>query len=545
MANSTADFSHNATFQKAKATDIRSVQHWRVLWLLNSFRTAFCLLLVMLYLSRLGTPEFSRVLLPSLIPAVSYLIASGLWWITLNKQWPSLLWQARLQLFGDIVALLVIIKVVGGLNSGLGPVILLPVTLAGLILNQREAAFIASIAALGLLAGEFLGQIMLDQLPAYSQIGMLGMLGFVGALGANALGQRVDESAYLVAKQAIELEDLAKLNELVIQNIQNGIVVASPDHRVYLMNSRAADFLKPSHQRHPPLNEISPALHDRLLSWTEGDDEDDPFIATDQTSEILPSFTPLGQAGRLGTLISLEDLSQVKRRMQEIKLAALGRLTASIAHEIRNPLSAISQSSQLLSESADLPEQHRPLIGIIERHTGRINAIIEDIMQLSRQPAAQPRSLDLSQWLPEFIQSYKEEWGPLNGGLNLADFSPAAPKVLMDPGHLRQILTNLISNAFIHAKPSQGPVNVTLAGKIRADERRLYLNIIDNGVGIDEHLATQIFEPFFTTRHEGTGLGLFIARELCEFNGAQLSLRPSSVGSCFCISLPIVHDSHR
>jgi two-component system sensor histidine kinase PilS (NtrC family) len=520
-------------------------QRWRILVLLNLFRIALPVLLMLL---QAQNPNAMAVVDQQLFLfcLLAYLSLGLLSLISLNLQRPSQVWQGRVQILGDILLLNTLATLSDGLNTAFGAIILLPVSVAGMVLPRREAIAFASFATLGLLGTEVLHQFLLQQPAHYPQAALLGSIAFMAAIGANFLIRRGDESMLLAEQRGVDLEDMARLNAIVIQNIQNGIVVIDGNRNIRLFNAQARQLLS-SQPAQPwtgkPIDLIEPQLARAMENWRSGHIEAMPALSTPVLgTEVVPSFTALGSHDKDGTLIFLEDMSLVKRRMQEMKLAALGRLTASIAHEIRNPLSAINHANALLGESPALIGDDKRLSEIIANHVSRINAIIEDILQLSRQPASQPRPMELGGWLTEFMEQYRDEHA-----LSPQDLAYVRPtqaiQVAMDAGHLRQILTNLISNAFMHAKPRIGSVQVRVKVVTSMDDIAYhYLDVMDNGTGIDEHLALKIFEPFFTTSHKGTGLGLFISRELCEFNGARLAYhQDTEVGSYFRISLPAIH----
>ncbi|MEW8525719.1 MAG: ATP-binding protein, partial [Candidatus Thiodiazotropha endolucinida] len=230
-------------------------------------------------------------------------------------------------------------------------------------------------------------------------------------------------------------------------------------------------------------------------------------------------------------LIFLEDTSQITREAQQMKLASLGRLTASIAHEIRNPLGAISHASQLFDESPNLNPADQRLTEIIKTNTARVNQVIENVLQLSRRDPGKPQNIQLKPWLERLIAELIKHQGFESKELFL-QIEPANTEINADPEQLRQIVANLINNAREHG-PKDG-LKVHVIGGITQEFNHPVVDIIDNGPGIDPKVARQIFEPFFTTRSAGTGLGLYIARELSESNHIRLEYIPGPTGgSCF------------
>lgn len=248
-----------------------------------------------------------------------------------------------------------------------------------------------------------------------------------------------------------------------------------------------------------------------------------------------------GPAGPgIDPLLFLRDKRALLLEAQQIKLAALGRLTAGIAHNIRNPLSAVKHASQLLAESPDLGEEDQHLLNIIQRNSGRIDGIVESILQLSRghPPEFQTLDLALCLWLKELHAELRESRQLPRERLQL-DIATDTPPARVNAGHLHQILANLCDNAIKHARTAEQPARLCLsAGRLPATAGA-FIEIRDDGDPIDPEIAREMFTPFFTTSASGTGLGLYIALELAANNGINLEYRvlPGG-GNGFHLSLP-------
>jgi two-component system sensor histidine kinase PilS (NtrC family) len=309
-------------------------------------------------------------------------------------------------------------------------------------------------------------------------------------------------------------------------------VVVDARNRIRLANQTARSLLGLDNPEHQELATAAPELARQLYLWNQ-EHEWQPREIRAQTAGVtlIPRFSTMRTADGGSTLVLLDDSAHLARRTQQIRLASLGRLTASIAHEIRNPLGAISHAAQLLEESEQLDSSDRRLTEIIGNHTRRVNTIIENVLQLSRRSASKPQTVHLNDWLQEFKREFAQT-EQVDPECLRVDVSDTDIQVVVDPGHLHQILTNLCQNALRYAGDDARVI-------IRAWEREtgvVRLDIADNGSGIDAETAEQIFEPFFTTASTGTGLGLYIARELCEINQARLSYQPAEDGgSCFSI----------
>jgi two-component system sensor histidine kinase PilS (NtrC family) len=224
--------------------------------------------------------------------------------------------------------------------------------------------------------------------------------------------------------------------------------------------------------------------------------------------------------------VFIEDVTRLREQAQQLKLAALGRLTANIAHEIRNPLSAISHAAELLEEGQRVADRVR-LTRIIRDNTSRLERLVSDVLQLNRRDRVEAERIHLNRWLKDFLEEFARNESVAAGRLALEVRREAL--VRFDRGHLHQVLWNLMRNAVRHAKGGEGRVRVAVG--VLANQ--VELNVIDDGDGVPQTVQGQLFEPFFTTYSAGTGLGLYLARELCAANGATLEYVDGSPGGHF------------
>jgi len=324
-----------------------------------------------------------------------------------------------------------------------------------------------------------------------------------------------------------------------VQHLRESIVVVDEYDRVRLSNASAASLLG-VHElvRASPLGESSEPLSDYIRRWRadSGLSSHPEFTLVNEgnSARITAHLAPLGKGGdRSGPLlIFLEDASILNARVQQSKLASLGRLSASIAHEIRNPVGAMSHAAQLLAETEGLGDDDRRLTDIIRTHSGRVSHIIDNVLQLSRRESSAPELFLVKPWLEDFQREFTRTLELQEGELTI-DEVPGDLKVRMDKSHLRQVLWNLCDNAVKYASETGGILVELNAGRLDT-QGRPYLEVRDHGLGVDPATAEQIFEPFFTARSGGTGLGLYISRELCELNRATLLyLDRSGGGSIF------------
>ena len=316
--------------------------------------------------------------------------------------------------------------------------------------------------------------------------------------------------------------------------MQTGVLAVDVNDRIILMNDPAWHLLGMPHvHTGNQLQEASPELHEILEIWrNKHPGECQPFHSKPQGPEIKPHIKPLGLGGMGGVLLFLEDTSNIQREAQQMKLASLGRLTASIAHEIRNPLGAISHASQLFDESPDLNPADRRLIEIIKTNSARVNQVIENVLQISRRKQGTPEVIFLANWFEDLAYELIKTQGFTSSALHV-QITPETTQVFADKEQLRQVVINLCNNAREHS-PDRHKLRIDLIGGELAEFSYPVVDIMDNGPGIAPDIAKAIFEPFYTTRSQGTGLGLYIAKELCEANQIRLEYIPSPMGgSCF------------
>lgn len=439
----------------------------------------------------------------------------------------------------DIGALMMFSHLSGGTAGGISLLLLVCVAASGLILSGQLALLVAALASISLL-GDTLYQ--LAENPASNQslvaAGLQGMLLFATSIGFLMLSQRLRSSQQLAIERAADVSKLQNLNQLIVQRMRTGILVVDDNSTIKMMNEAAAELLHARDTQEQLLQGANPpllaSLRHRFDAWKH--DHTIParvFRISDTSPDLVARFTALDQEQSSDTLIFVEDSGQLAQRAQQLKLAALGRLTASIAHEIRNPLGAISHAGQLLRESTHLDAGDTRLIDIVLNHSRRINSIIENVLQLSRRSPPNPRRVNLSDWLQHFIDEYQEGYAA-DAQIDIHETVPT--EITIDTDQIGQVLTNLLDNALRYSQKSTGIASVELV--ISRDRQHLpQLDIVDEGSGIDDRDQEKVFEPFFTTESKGNGLGLYIARELCEINQARLHyLRTEHGKSCFRIS---------
>lgn len=521
-----------------KHSNTHNPDDWASLRLLNVYRlfVTFILLATLYYLepdnSVLGqrnTTLFTATLL-------SYLALSLIFIACLHARWPRFESQVYLQVYVDIGAITLLMHASGGTSSGLG--ILMVVAIAGtaLITMNRFALLFAALGSLALLGEQFYTHATYGiSQTAYLQAGALGATLLVTALLAMVLARRSRRADTVARRRTTERDNLAKLNEQIIQQMASALLFVSPMGKIRISNSSAHQLLNmPRDTESLSLRVVSEPLATALEHWRKDrSQQPQPTFDKKLGIELNMHFLPLGNAG---TLIRVEDNFALKQQMLQSSLASLGRLTANIAHEIRNPLGAISHAAQLLEESASISQGDNRLVQIVITQSQRMNKIIEDIMQLSRQQKVTPEKINLHQYLTEFAADFCTQQQLQANAIRIT--AEATTHAWIDPDHLHQVLWNLCNNSVLHSKSEDLVINLTVKETPNPADHRTDVNleISDNGVGIPTEKHAEVFEPFYTSSHRGTGLGLYIARELCEFSRAQLSLLPSGNGTCFRIT---------
>ena len=511
---------------------------WRVLGLLNLFSLLSPMVAAAAFWLS-GTTRITDAVYPYPVLFITtvavYFALACLGIAALKKRWPPYDVQVLAHLALNIAAITLILVASGGMAAGLGILMIVPVTAASLMLESRRAYFVAALCSLAIIGQELLGERLGTTDQSYlTAAGVVGVIMFLFAAAGTALAGRLQESEALVRQRDVDLANLAELSQYIIQRMRESIVVVDAADRIRLINESAAQILGAAGATPGALlGEVSPKLLYFLSTWRRNPQElqegPSTFIASDGSRVIQPHFAALGSQPPAPVLAFLEDTTLLAERVQQSKLAALGRLSASIAHEIRNPVAAMSHAGQLLAESPALgPDEHR-LTDIINANSERVSTIINNVLKLSRRDATHPERLDLGDWVQAFVEEFAETMQVPEQALSLAD-PDADIEVSADPSHLHQVLWNLCDNAMKYASRDGQDNGIELRWGRAALSARPYLEVCDRGPGIREEDAERIFEPFFTGQKGGTGLGLFLARELCQCNGAALIYEPRQGG---------------
>jgi len=442
--------------------------------------------------------------------------------------------QLAVQVIADIGFIVILIYASNGITSGLGLLLLTTLAGAALISRGRLTLFYAALASIAILLEHAYEVIIFQEgVSQFMQAGFLSVGYFATALVAHTLARRTQQSEQIAAQRETDLANLSEVNRLVIQDMPDGVVVVDGDGVIRQINRQAEALLGALHGRDGVLLvDYAPGLAAHLARWRSGAaGVASGYVASMDERHGL-RFVPVSDRPEAGTLIFLEDLSRVHEEAQQMKLAAIGRLTSNIAHEIRNPLGSISHAAQLLHEEPETSSTTRRLLGIIHDNTQRLNRMVNDVLGLNRGQVAHLETVVLGEFVRQFVAEFAETeradpavfWVRVD----------AAVTVIFDRTHLNQILWNLCRNALRHCRGKPGSVRIA-AYMVRAS-RVVKLDVIDDGPGVAPAVRGGLFEPFVTAAAGGTGLGLYIARELCAANGATLDFVESSVGAQFTLT---------
>lgn len=452
---------------------------------------------------------------------------------------------AQISLFTDILFLSVLFILFGGLNSGLAVLLIFASASAAILLPLRLALFLASLVVLTFIGGTLAGILLrAEPYAGLIQAGIYGLTTFIIALLVNLLALWLRDYRLLTEQQALELTRLEQINELIIRRMRSGVLAVDADCRIQLMNESAWFLLGSPSGLRKSLADVSPELDGALTEWRSNPSRDiEPVTLHASQAQVVPKFVALPGSAEIRVLIFLEDNDVVAQRALELSASSLAQLSGSIAHEIRNPLAAVSHAAQLLAESEDLPEADTRLVDIIHQQSRRMNGIVENILQLSRREKSRPEIFDLNAWLKEVVEEFKGAIPAMAIHLD-THLGEEQVLVMFDRSQLHQAVWKLMENALQHAGGDGVEPSVHLRMKRLPKTGYCLITVEDNGPGIASEQIAHIFEPFYTTNKQGSGLGLYVARQLCEVNQAELTVDSSpGVGTRFHIRLSLARST--
>jgi len=439
----------------------------------------------------------------------------------------------------DVVAASLVLFSIRGGHSSIPMMLMVNVGVAALLLPFRHSVVLAGLAAAGVMAPSFLA--LLNNIPTERSIVEAGLFGLayvaVAALCAY-LGRQMRETEALAEQRGVDLLNLEQVNDLIIRRMKTGVLLVDDANHILRINESAWHLIGNPSPNQRDLGQVAAELSRRLYHWRHsGRIDQNPVALAADVPEVIPRFSRMAPNDDTHILIFLDDTSLLSRRAEEMTLASLGRLSASIAHEIRNPLAAIRYSAQLLAESETMDEEDRRLVEIVNNHCTRANEVIENILQLSRRERSRPESIDLNAWALAFVEDYKQS-NDIGQDHLRAITQNRQIEAMVDPQHLQQVVWNLVQNAIRYGREPGAVARVVVVARMVSDKGPPVLEVVDRGPGIPAKVAAQIFDPFFTTSEYGTGLGLYLAKQMCESSQATLEYVPvAGGGACFRITL--------
>jgi len=504
----------------SKAYKIPIKQAWFLLKGFYFYRLILSCVFVTLYYSRIGgliiDPHHVQLYLYS---SLTYLFLTMVGWGLIFKR---------------LIPYATLMHACGGIGSGIGALMLVPTAAGGLLIGGRCAMLFAALASLFVFAEQAYSFRMGDfNSSDYPYAGMMGAAFFSIALLSYILAKRTEQTELISTQQQATIVSLEELNQYIMQNMQSGIIITDDEQKITLYNESTSRLLGLS-SLPETLAGISLVLASAFSEWLAKPSKNEVRIGIVGASNLHVHFSSLPTEYAVFFMLTLEDVALYNQRVQQSKLASLGQLTANIAHEIRNPLGAISHASQLLAECPALSPQDLRLTEIIQTHTLRMNSIIEEILQLSRRSDSKQEIILLESWLKSYLSLFASENSGYKNQFQLI-IESAVPSALCDPGHLTQILNNLCENALKYGYKIDKKIEI----KVSTHFNQPCIDVIDYGNGVAESDSKHLFEPFYTTSTSGTGLGLYLSRELAELNKAMLSYHDlaEQTGSCFRLCL--------
>ena len=461
------------------------------------------------------------------ITCAAYLALAILFHVALRRLRELFNVQLSLHACVDVFVITLLMNASSGVRSGLGVMLVISLIGAAIVAPRRLSYLYAALATIALLLEQAYWVLGHDApVNSFVQPGLLAIGCFVATGITGWLASRVAANERLAMLRGRELATQTRVNQLVLQDMHDGVLVLDRDGRVVQHNPQAQLLLRADPLLGAEIEMLLPEFAERWRSWRSG------AVAAGSAADLAVRGRDIGlRLLDTGTeegfsVLFVEDTTRAREQAQQLKLAALGRLTANIAHEIRNPLAAISHASELLDEQSRGEDPAR-LTRIIQDNTRRLERLVSDVLQLNRRDRISAGPIRLHPWLGEFLAEF------------VANESATADRFAVDAGadawiefdreHLRQVLWNLLRNAARYAGPEDGAVRIALRGYAG----RVELSVIDNGPGVPPSHQGQLFEPFFTTEAKGTGLGLYLARELCAANRATLEYVNDTSGAHF------------
>lgn len=523
------------TPSEASFEEQHSLQRSTILRVYNYYRILISFLFMFLFLDK-NFGEFVGAVNPELFERtiIVYLIANiiiGLSPLLISQDFIARPSASFVILTLDTIGLSLLMSASGGVSSGLGNFLIFTVAFAGGLIHGKISTVLPAIAfILTLYIESYLFFLDQNELQSFFQAGILGIVYFVSNIFFQSLSHQLH-------RRESEVFTLEQINQIIVDQMRSGVAVVDKSGDLKLINSAGKNMIYPQKSYTTETASLPDNLMTKVDSTVTGNlKQTFTYSAEEDAPALLVTLSKIRTSGsQQDSLFFFEDSTEVQRQAQQLKLAALGRLSASIAHEIRNPLGAISHAAQLLRESPDLDAGDKRLSDIIQNHCVRMNSVIENVLQMSRRKTAEPKQLNLKNFLADFVEEFSA--GYSDDCEIKVEIDSNTINIDFDPIHLSQVLGNLCQNGLRYSSKATGKHEVSVVVGVEEFSGVVYVNVIDFGTGVAQDLVPNLFEPFYTTETSGTGLGLYLSKELCEANNAKLSYSNSEArGSCFHIS---------
>ena len=440
------------------------------------------------------------------------------------KRWISR--QLTTIFFFDVLCFSALTLALDGPTLHISLLFVITIFASSLLLAPKKALWITLIAVISVIYQQFLGSLLL--LTTLNKLGYSILLAimFFAIFGAGQLALRRFQSledANLT--QSLELNRLQNINRYILEQIETGYLVLDEHCNVVLTNPAACQLLGTlplsTHDSYP-LQSLQPDLFELLKFDQLKNGEKFQFDSQQSRYHIHIHVQKLLVPHQTLTLLVLQDAQKLNQQVQQLKLAALGQLSASIAHEIRNPLAAIVQANELVIGSE--PEQQQLLSKMIAKQAQRIDSIVQDTLNMVRTKETHPILIVFETFIPQLLD---EDLADIKQQVRVSIMEKSA--VHFDEAQLRQILINLIRNAIRHNSAEMDYIELN----VHPHEKKIIIDVRDFGAGVSIHNQASLFQPFFSTEISGTGLGLYLSHSFCEANQAQLKYVQQEQGACF------------
>lgn len=500
----------NSKFSLIRSANVWSgAEGWELLFYYNLYRFGLAVVLFVISTPNFENLSFGNENRSLIFAIVGFTVVSIISFINIKRQSPAIHIQAHALFLLDMlfISILALSKEIDEANI---IVFFITTIAATAVMFRTKAALGYAIIAIFVIyfqdSLEFIrGETALNDyyLTAFSALGLFTIVVIV-----SRIARRTRVVQNVLEQQELDLQDMDAINQIVVDQMEIGILFLEDDLSIKLINNSAREMVGDYINRAKVRSKLADLINEHVKMPS-----GKHFVFRHKDKVLNFSSTSM----RSGALIRIEDNTTLSRKIQQTKLSSVGRFASAISHEIRNPLNAINHAAQLMQTDTENPENNE-MVNMIRKHVKRINNIVESILDRSRPGKAKQEEIQLKSWLDEFINTFKQSIGDEEIFLSQIGKSE---NIYFDPTQLEQILTNLCQNSIKYGKTPAKLLEISM--KIGRDEHSIpYLDVMNNGATIPEDKAEKLFEPFYTTQSNSTGLGLYLSKEFCVLNGADI-----------------------